>query len=385
MISLIKNMKFVKKLQFAFLAFGAISTIIVVNDLIRLNKVDNLKDEIYREYITPKENTDRVYSEFKVLQYSLMKLSIPDYDSEIGVNLESIKKRELKIDSMLTFYSSVLLDSSVASEITAVTNLWKWYKSDVVDAILSAGITKNYEMAAVISVSLGEEAGKQLEGKFSIIRDKLTEKSSVLNNEIAQTIDNANTFIITGMIVGTIILILAFFVLAPGLAKPLRYFKNIINDFALGDYSSQIRITGNDEFGELGKTLLAFSEKQQEKINAAVKISEGILEKVNPASEKDLLAHSFNKEIDLLSDLINETYQLTEAAVKGDLDRRGNDEKFQGGFKEIICGFNKTIDAVLEPIKESSRVLEKMSLGDLTIKVNGDYKGDHKIIKDSIR
>ena len=384
MKKLFKNLKFVKKLQFTFLVFGAISTLIVVNDLVRMHEIDNLKDEIFREYVVPKENIDRLYSEFKVLQYSLMKLSIPDYDSEIDKNIASIKRGEAKIDSMLSIYDEMRIDSIVSEQLTEVDKLWKWYKSDVADGILSAGVTKNYEMAAVISVSLGEEAGRQLEGKFTSIRDLFTGKSQDLNNRIETLISESNNFIVAGMIAGTIVLLIAFFVLAPGLTKPLNRFKYLINDFALGDYSAEIPVQSKDEFGQLGKTLQLFQQKQKEKIQAAVNISEGKLEKVVPSSEKDQLAYSINREIDLLDDLIRETHQLTEAAVTGRLDVRGDEAKYLGGFREIIHGFNKTIDAVLEPINESRNVIQKMSAGDLTIRVTGNFKGDHKIIKDSI-
>jgi methyl-accepting chemotaxis protein len=379
-----RDLKFVKKLQLTFLLFGGISTLIAVNDLFRMWRIHNLKDDIFIEYITPKENTDRLYSEFKGLQYSLMKLSIPDYESEIEVNLGSIKTRESKIDSMLTVFNTMDIDSAVSSEIVFVNNLWKWYKNDVVDAILSAGVTKNYEMAAVISVSLGEEAGKQMETKFSLIRDLLTKKSDELNSQIEELISISDKFIYIGMIAGTLILLIACFVLAPGLSKPLKYFKKLVSDFAIGDYESEININSGDEFGELGNELKLFRERQKEKIRAAVKIAEGQLEKVEPASEKDMLAISFNKEIEVLTDLVDETKRLTRAAVAGELNNRGCDEKFQGGFRQIICGINKTIDAVLEPISESTKVIEKMSDGDLSVKVIGNYKGGHEIIKESI-
>ncbi|HEX2983524.1 MAG TPA: methyl-accepting chemotaxis protein, partial [Ignavibacteriales bacterium] len=47
-------------------------------------------------------------------------------------------------------------------------------------------------------------------------------------------------------------------------------------------------------------------------------------------------------------------------------------------------GLNKTLDAVVTPVNESKVVLEKMSKGDLTVRMAGDYKGDYKILKDSI-
>ncbi len=379
-----KNWKFVKKLQATFILFAVIFTVIVINDLYHLHQIKKDKDRVFQEYIVSKENTERLYSEIKVLQYSLMKLSIPDYDSEIDINIKEIKSGESKIDSLIESFSTVESDSGISGEVAQIKNLWKWYKNDVVDAILSAGVTKNYEMAAVISVSVGEEAGKQIEGKFAFIRNKLTETSSILNSQIENSIQDTSTLIIIGMVVGTILLLIAIYFVAPGLSKPINYFKNILNKFALGDYSEEIEIKSKDEFGELGSMLKFLQQKQKEKIDAAFKLSEGKLEKVEPASENDMLAHSFNKEIEVLDLLINETNRLTVAAVNGKLNERGNEELFQGGFRKIISGFNQIIDAVISPIRESSEVLEKMSAGNLTVRVTGNYNGDHKLIKDCL-
>ncbi len=45
---------------------------------------------------------------------------------------------------------------------------------------------------------------------------------------------------------------------------------------------------------------------------------------------------------------------------------------------------NNTLDAVLNPINETVEVLKLMSDGNLSVKVKGDYKGDHAIIKNAL-
>ena len=79
-----------------------------------------------------------------------------------------------------------------------------------------------------------------------------------------------------------------------------------------------------------------------------------------------------------------EIEHLTDAASNGDLKVRGDVGKFNGGFKKIVAGFNQTLDTVIHPINEGVEVLTIMATGDLTVRVEGDYKGDHQLIKNSI-
>lgn len=47
-------------------------------------------------------------------------------------------------------------------------------------------------------------------------------------------------------------------------------------------------------------------------------------------------------------------------------------------------GINKTLDAVVEPVQEASQVLARISHGELTARVKGEYRGDHARIKEDV-
>ncbi len=93
---------------------------------------------------------------------------------------------------------------------------------------------------------------------------------------------------------------------------------------------------------------------------------------------------SVEKAISSIRDTVKESTHLVEAAVNGKLSVRGNTGKFKGSYKELISGLNDTFDAVVTPIEESSRILAQLGQGDLTARMDGDYKGDYVILKNSI-
>ena len=74
--------------------------------------------------------------------------------------------------------------------------------------------------------------------------------------------------------------------------------------------------------------------------------------------------------------LIADTGALAEAAVNGRLDVRADVTGHQGGFRTIVEGVNQTMDAVIGPLNEVSRVLSAMAGGDLTQTVISEFRGN---------
>jgi len=81
--------------------------------------------------------------------------------------------------------------------------------------------------------------------------------------------------------------------------------------------------------------------------------------------------------------LAGDTRALVEAAKEGKLTTRADASRHQGEFRGVVDGVNATLDAVIAPVQELAKVLEKMAAGDLTTRVVGDYSGDFNLLKSS--
>jgi methyl-accepting chemotaxis protein len=88
---------------------------------------------------------------------------------------------------------------------------------------------------------------------------------------------------------------------------------------------------------------------------------------------------SINKCHGVLYGLLGEIGMLTEAAVNGRLDSRGNVENFEGAWIQIVGGINDMMNAVVVPLNEAMRVSEAYANGnfgacvDEKIQVAGDF------------
>jgi len=383
-MSILFNQKFVRKIQMAFLLIAGVAAIIVVNDFIQLKKTANSKDQLFAEFIQPKIVMDEIYTQFNQLQFELLKFSIPSFESDLEKNIEATKKYKESIDTELDKLLAYKLSDDIINNLKEVQTQWTNYKNVVADAILSAGVTKNYEMAAIISVTSGAEVGTQLKEKFELCNKILTAKSEVISEEVNSSISTSTLFIIIGMFIGTVVFLFSAFKVAPALSGPLNKMKDVIGQFAVGNFDAPIEIHTKDEFGELADALRELRTAQQEKIKAALNIAKGNFVMLESNSEQDKLVEALNTVVNTLQNLGDELNQLTNASVEGDLTRRGDLVKFEGSYKEIVSGFNSILDAVIMPVKEGSVVLEEMASGNLTTRVKGEYKGDHQIIIKSI-
>ncbi|MCB2211819.1 HAMP domain-containing protein [bacterium] len=96
------------------------------------------------------------------------------------------------------------------------------------------------------------------------------------------------------------------------------------------------------------------------------------------------IRNNLNACIHAIDTLVADSKSMVNAAVKGELKQRANVDVHNGDYQSIIAGFNETLDRVLEPINKASEVLSAMANGDLSLLVDGDFKGDHATIQTSL-
>ncbi len=91
-----------------------------------------------------------------------------------------------------------------------------------------------------------------------------------------------------------------------------------------------------------------------------------------------LLARSVENAIHAL---VGEASKLTEAASAGQLGLRGDEKAVPGEFRPVIHGMNATIDALVDPLRTSSRYLGLVAKGELPPPVEAAWRGELEEVK----
>lgn len=82
--------------------------------------------------------------------------------------------------------------------------------------------------------------------------------------------------------------------------------------------------------------------------------------------------------------LVGETSRLTQAAVAGQLETRGNPDAVSPEFRPIIEGINATLEAVIAPLRVTGQYLDRMAKGEVPEKITDVYQGDFNAIKENL-
>ncbi|WP_371324358.1 cache domain-containing protein [Dechloromonas sp. ZY10] len=76
--------------------------------------------------------------------------------------------------------------------------------------------------------------------------------------------------------------------------------------------------------------------------------------------------------------------QLTDAALAGQLATRADAEAQHGGFRDVVAGFNATLDAVIGPLNVAASYVDRISHGDIPPRISDQYRGDFNTLKNNL-
>ncbi len=295
-----------------------------------------------------------------------------------------ISKLNTLVDSAASNYDSLnrtIISVEGKSALAKVEKERGNYKAQLQNAL---NALKSGDKATALSILQGEYHNAEsmyLDGINSLIdlQNKKVDNASALADQ--SNSNSKNLLLIISAL--TFLIILGFaFIITKSIVKPVNAVKermahlekvcltNLGNGLSLmasGDLNAKVEkgtkhlnMDLKDEIGEMAKVFDQMLTKAQGGIDAYEEVRK------------------------ILNILNEETIKLIDDSKEGKLSNRANASKFEGYYKSLVKGINDVLDAVIEPVKEGSDVLSVMANGDFTARVKGNYKGDHKIIKDSI-
>ncbi|WP_319506951.1 methyl-accepting chemotaxis protein [uncultured Methanolobus sp.] len=88
------------------------------------------------------------------------------------------------------------------------------------------------------------------------------------------------------------------------------------------------------------------------------------------------IKNNLNGCIEAINSLVFDSEMLAKAGINGQLSVRADVSKHAGDFYKIVNGVNKTLDAIVVPLKVSSDVITSYSQGDLGARVTMEMHGD---------
>jgi methyl-accepting chemotaxis protein len=369
------NLKIGAKLILGFVVVAIIAGMIGLTGTVMIGKISRAGYNVYEMNVAVLGPLHRVATMFhKIRNDTHLHLT----ESTARKQYESvIKSNEASIDAVLVDFEKIIKGNElVADEVHKLYDIIQEYWK------IEGKVLKLSSQNKIAEAN--QEIKKSLEVKANMIDnsiDSLFQKNDVIAQFTTEVNYKAaqNTIWLMLALAGIGLLAAVGFgiLIARLIGKPLKQLTAAAEQLATGDVGVNITgVNGRDETAILTNVFVKMVASIREATGVAEQLAVGNLDvTVNVKSENDVLAKSMTIVIQNLRALISETGKLTAAASQGQLEVRGAVEEFSGEYRDVVEGFNRTLDAITAPLTEAGIVLGKMAVNDYTTAMTGEYQG----------
>ena len=251
-MKLLSNMNIFKKLMISFIIVAIFACIVGVVSVSKTAVVKRNLDILYN--IDLKETTELkdIKINLQGVQTDLLAMMNKENRPELNSLISNINEQVNRNDKLISSYSNSLSNSNkdLLEQLETYRKGWKTSRENYIQLIQKGDYNG--------SIKEFKTSEKYRNNLFSVI-DKLIDK----NLKLAQTDYNSSiSEYNSSLILVTILIIISFIVsilfgllIARDIHNPLVKIKNLANRFAQFDFSSDIKITRSDEFGQTGTSL----------------------------------------------------------------------------------------------------------------------------------
>ncbi|MGE5682273.1 MAG: methyl-accepting chemotaxis protein [Bacillota bacterium] len=375
------SLKIGVRLILSFCVVAFIAAVIGLIGTYNLNNIAKSANLMWHNNALPIAKLEDVLQRYQHVRLTTLKLVMENDRNKIQKFIDDISEDSKAISEEIDYCSKIISteeEKTLYKNALEARNAYRVYlktveelgmenKDEEARIVLLGDMTKaavNYEKAIGAWVKYNIEAGNATADKNSDSAD------SAIKTMFLFMLIGVGASVGFGIFISNMI------------KRPVNKVLLMAQELQKGHVNARAHVESNDEIGIMAKTLDQFAVQLEGLADGMLAVSKGDVSLELPSYDTmDRLSPSMNAITKTLRNLTSEVIELTRAAVEGQLSKRGNTEKYEGGFKQIVKGFNDTLDTIMKNIRDYEVVVEKVGRGDLTARMIGEYKGDYRLLQ----
>lgn len=377
------NLKVNSKLFSGFSVLIVISILIGYIGISDLNQVAENGTQMYENMTVPLSLLSDISTEFNKIKIANQNMLLNEDKYEIDELLKQNIEGRKKIDELSKEFETLIRSERMQNTFKNMLDMDNQYeKSNNIFINLIKDGNKEKAKSYLLN-ELNNDFEREREAISFAVKYKVEDAHALeLNND--KVASSSKYSMIWVMVIGSLLAIGVGLFISGSIKKPVAKVLELAKELQKGHVKARANVSSKDEIGEMARAMDATAEQLDAFAGLLYKISEGDITISAPMyDDNDELAPALNKTASTLKELINETNLLNKYGLEGKLNNRANAENFSGGYRDLLIGFNQTLDTIIKPVAEARIVLGKLAMGDLTVRMQGEYEGDHRILKDS--
>ena len=381
------NMKISAKLLTGFIIVAILAGVVGVIGIVNMKSLANADIRLYEtgalnlgSVATLNANLHRMRSNFR-------DIIISDNPTEVKAAETKIAARIETIDTLITDLGKNPASKKSVTELNAFTASQEIIKSKINDfyKLVESNNLKEAKAAIADDGFLGKPA-RDAQDNLESLTLEFENYSKIISEDNTKQANGLTILLIIAIAVSMLMAILLGLIISNLITKPLKQLVHMLQEMSMGHLGLRLKMDTKDEIGQMASVMDSFADDLQNVVVVAMKkISNGDLSaKITLRDDEDEIFPALKHTIESIEALIREANMLSEAAVAGHLDIRGNAAAFSGGYREIIEGVNKTLDAVMGPLNVAAEYMDRISKGDIPPVITESYNGDFNGIKNNL-
>ncbi|SDK37903.1 methyl-accepting chemotaxis protein [Methylophilus rhizosphaerae] len=304
-------------------------------------------------------------------------------------------------------------------------------------AITRSEELKNEGMGATEIDASVKGADKPLSHSLRLLMDMNIAGVTDASGQFSSTIARANKQIKVALAIAVVIAMLIAWKMTRSITRPLNQALNMSHQIANGEFLPHAPPARHDETGRLLHEMHRMQSTIQRIVQALNEMSaqhsaglidyridsqqfngayQHLTEGINQMVEEHIVAQAkslqvvtafgqgdFNRPLEAFPGqrsyinqsieqvrqnfkrLMEDVNTLSHAAALGQLATRADIARHHGEFKQIVAGFNQTLDAVVEPLQTTARYLDEMAAGHIPTLIEEHFVGDFNLMQTSLQ
>jgi methyl-accepting chemotaxis protein len=379
-----KDMKVGVKLTIGFGFAALISVVIGLISYNSLTTMTNGNKAIYNENLIPIKILGEINAAMYKTKGDARAMQSALNDTEKDKNMDLCRESGKLIDSQTEQYA--LFTKNTEGIVTAkkARDIWKECVSYIEKAYLLIKKGEIEQATVVFNGECGPRLKQSITMLSTLIQNDEKQAESV-SAGLEKTASNAEILMILIVVIAFVITILIGLYITKLITAPVHEVLEVIDALSIGSLAKRMSWDSEDEYGQMSKRMNSFVEFLAGYIRTIYLIAEGDFSyrrKINdPRNE---MAPALETIVATLKDLTHETDLMIEHYSVGDTDFKGNAEKFKGGYKTLVDGFNHCYEITIGVVRDGMQAMGIIADGDLTHRMEGDLQNRYKIYKDVI-
>ena len=347
-----KNMKIGTKLLTAFMIIALIAAGVGVYGVLNMSAINSSSQELFKVKGMSQGYIGYIYEEMQYIRAMARDCFLQTDAAGVQTDINNVTKSKDKIQGYMNQLKGTLQDAEDQAQFSDLDQKIKAFETRLEEVMSKVTADKDGALELLRDATSAKLVTDAFDAAESITEGNISEGQAMLAQQAKSS--SFSIILMVALVCVAVVLALTLgIIVSRMISKPVISLMNISNKVADGDFV----------FGEKDEKLLT-QEATKDEVGKLVESVKSIITAVEAMSS----------DVDM----------LTTAAVEGQLSTRADAGKHKGSYQTIVSGINSTLDAVVHPIRDSIKIMNELSNGNLQVSVTGDYRGDLANIKNAL-